>query len=286
MSDTISIISGLSGIAAQYDALICDVWGVLHDGQTARAPAVEALRRFRESHGPVVLLTNAPRPVADVKAQFQRFGVPEDCYDAIMTSGVAARTDLERRARGARLPMLHLGPDRDRGVFEGLDVECVAAASAEVVLCTGLYHDDHEAPEDYRELLSQLHSRGLSMLCANPDIVVQRGEKLVYCAGAIARAYEEIGGHVVYYGKPHRPIYETTLATAKAISGRAVARPLAVGDGLATDILGANRMGIDALFIADGVHGEEIGAMTPESLGAVFAKAGVCAAAAMSALVW
>lgn len=286
MSHPPLILPGLSEIAARYDALICDVWGVLHNGQTAHRPAVEALRRFRADRGPVVLLSNAPRPEKDLREQLGRFGVPEDCYDAIMTSGMAARADLERRAHGGRLAMLHLGPARDRGVFEGLPVDCVDTDKAKVVLCTGLYDDDHETPEDYRELLDQFRSRGLTMLCANPDIVVQRGEALIFCAGAIARAFQKIGGEVVYYGKPHRPIYEATLALAARAAGRAIARPLAIGDGLATDIAGANAFGMDALFIADGVHGEEIGQLTPENLGTLFAKGGVTAMAAMPALMW
>lgn len=286
MSSLPSVLPGLSEIAARYDALICDVWGVLHNGRAARAPAVEALRRFRADHGPVVLLSNAPRPEKDLKEQFVRLGVPEDCYDGIMTSGMAARADLERRARGARLAMLHLGPARDRGVFEGLAVDCVDTNAAKVVLCTGLYDDTRETPEDYRELLDRFRARGLVMLCANPDIVVQRGDTLIYCAGAVARAYEKIGGEVVYYGKPHRPIYEATLRLAEAVAGRPLARPLALGDGLGTDIAGANHMGLDALFIADGVHGEEIGELTPENLGRLCAEAGVTVMAAMPALMW
>ena len=281
-----SILAGLSEIAPDYDALICDVWGVLHNGQQARAPAVDALQRFRKTRGPVVLLSNAPRPISAVIEQFTRFGVPPDSYDAIVTSGAAAREDLKRRAESARLPMLHLGPERDRGVFEGLPIDCVDAAHAKVVLCTGLYDDDHETPDDYRQTLADLKARGLVMLCANPDIVVQRGTTLLYCAGAIARLYEDMGGEVVYYGKPHLPVYEMSLAKARAAAGRDIAKPLAIGDGLATDIKGANRAGMDALFIADGVHGEELGAVTAENLARIFAKAGVSARAAMQALVW
>ena len=286
MANHPQILPGLSKIAARYDALICDVWGVLHDGRAARPDAVEALRRFRAGACPVVLLSNAPRPRADVEAQFAHFGVPDDCYDDIMTSGMAARSDLEHRSRQGRLKMLHLGPARDHGVFEGLPIDCVGADEAQVVLCTGLYDDDTETPEDYRELLADLGRRDLTMLCANPDIVVQRGRQLVYCAGAIAKLYEESGGQVVYYGKPHRPIYEVALARASEIAGRPISHPLAIGDGLGTDIAGANAMGIDALFIADGVHGEDIGEMTPERLEVLFAGAGVTAIAASRALMW
>lgn len=291
MAENPPILRGLSGIASHYDALICDVWGVLHNGATARPPAVEALRAFRAGRGPVILLSNAPRPAGDLLAQFARYGVPADCYDAIMTSGMAAREDLARRAvaysaKGTRLPMLHLGPERDRGVFVGLAVACVEADAAEIVLCTGLYDDETETPDDYRDLLRGLKARGLTLLCANPDLRVQRGESLIYCAGAIAAAYEAIGGDVLYYGKPHPPIYAATLELAARIAGRPPARPLAVGDGLHTDIAGANAVGIDALFIADGVHGEEIGAVTAANIARLFARAGARAVGAMPALVW
>jgi HAD superfamily hydrolase (TIGR01459 family) len=281
-----SIIPGLSAIAPDYDALICDVWGVLHNGREARAPAVDALQRFRKTRGPVVLLSNAPRPVSAVIEQFAHFGVPPDCYDAIVTSGAAAHEDLKRRSENARLAILHIGPERDRGVFEGLPIDCVDAAHAQIALCTGLHDDNRESPDDYRETLGELLRRNLTMLCANPDIVVQRGTTLLYCAGAIARVYEDIGGRVVYYGKPHLPVYEMSLAKARAAAGREIAHLLAIGDGLGTDIEGANRAGMDALFIADGVHGEELGAVTAENLARLFAKAGVSAGAAMQVLVW
>jgi HAD superfamily hydrolase (TIGR01459 family) len=275
------ILSGLREIADRYDALVCDVWGVVHDGLRAHAPCCEALRRFRAGNGPVVLLSNAPRPVRDVKLQFARLGVPHDCYDAIMTSGVAAREGLAERARSRELAMFHLGPDRDRGIFEGLPVACTDVACASVVLCTGLFDDTVETPGHYKALLSQIRGRDLTMLCANPDIVVQRGGKLVYCAGALANEYELLGGNVVYYGKPHRPIYDLTLASAKGAR-----KPLAIGDGLHTDIKGANGAGIDALFIADGIHGEEIEPFTPEHLQSLFARAGVRVCGSMRTLVW
>jgi HAD superfamily hydrolase (TIGR01459 family) len=281
-----AIITGLSAIAPDYDAAVCDVWGVLHNGKHARAAAVDALQRFRKNHGPVVLLSNAPRPVSAVIQQFASLGVPPDCYDAIVTSGAATHDALAARAGKQRLALLHIGPERDRGVFEGLPIDCVDGARASLVLCTGLADDDNETPGDYRVTLAELRARNLVMLCANPDIVVQRGVSLVYCAGAIARVYEEMGGEVIYYGKPYLPVYEMTLARARQAAGREIARPLAIGDGLSTDILGANRAGLDALFIADGVHGEELGAVTAENLARLFAKAGVSARAAMPALVW
>lgn len=285
MSD-IQILSGLHDIASDYDSLICDVWGVLHNGREPFLAAAEALRRFRDERGPVVLLSNAPRLVATLLKQFAQIGVPTDCFDAIVTSGVAARAELSARARGGPLSMLHLGPERDRDVFEGLNVESVAAEAAQVVLCTGLFDDDHETPDDYAERLSALKARRLTMLCANPDIVVQRGGQLVYCAGALAREYQKIGGEVLYFGKPYPAIYDLTLDTMRKVTGRTLTRPLAVGDGMATDLAGANGMGFDALFIAHGIHAAELGEMTTESLAQLFEKTGVRARAAMRELVW
>ena len=275
------LLTGLSEIAANNDTLICDVWGVLHNGATVHAPAIAALKKFRDKHGRVVLLSNAPRPAGDLEEQFAGFGVPLDCYDTIVTSGGAAREDLARRSALGGLAMLHIGPERSRGVFNGLDITLTDAAQAEIVLCTGPYDDDIETPADYVDRLADLKARGLTMLCANPDLVVQRGGKLVYCAGALALAYEKIGGKVIYYGKPHLPIY----AHVRAVAGGAP-RPLAIGDGMNTDIKGANAAGIDALFIADGIHGEDIKEFTQAHLGDLFAGAGVHAAAAMRALVW
>ncbi|MGZ5940284.1 MAG: TIGR01459 family HAD-type hydrolase [Rhizomicrobium sp.] len=275
------LLAHFSEIAPDYDALICDIWGVLHNGATAFTAACDALRQFRHKQGRVILLTNAPRPAKDLEEQFRRFGVPLDCFDAIVTSGAAARDDLARRSAGSKLAMLHLGPVRDRNVFEGLNIEVTDIAHAKVVLCTGPYNDESETPDDYTDMLGEMRARGLTMLCANPDLVVQRGGRLVYCAGALAQAYEKIGGAVVYYGKPHRPIYEVVMTTLDGAK-----RPLAIGDGLNTDIKGANGMGLDALFIADGIHGEDVAEFTGRHMAELFASAGVHARAAMRALVW
>ncbi|HEY2447058.1 MAG TPA: TIGR01459 family HAD-type hydrolase [Rhizomicrobium sp.] len=279
-----AIYSGLGEIAESYDVILCDVWGVLHDGRSAHSRAIEALQRFRGLRGPVILLSNAPRPAKDLRAQFERLAVPEDCYDAILTSGMLAREDLACRSAARELKILHLGPERDRGIFESLPVVCVEAGQAELVLCTGLFDDDHETPDDYRDVLRDAEGRGLEFLCANPDILVQRGGALVYCAGALARLYETLGGRSVYYGKPYAPIY----AAALEIAGKKHKRPqcLAIGDGLETDIRGANAAGIDAVFIADGVHGENIPEVTSGIIASLCAEAGVTARGAMRALVW
>jgi HAD superfamily hydrolase (TIGR01459 family) len=279
------ILSGLGEIADGYGALFCDVWGVVHDGRSARAQAIEALIRFRLKRGPVVLLSNAPRPAEDVQKQFARLGVPEECYDVILTSGVLAREHLALRAANDGLKVFHIGPERDRGIFAGLPVACAEAGEAETVLCTGLFDDDTETPDAYRGILADLQRRGLMFLCANPDIVVKRGDQLVYCAGALARLYEELGGACVYFGKPHPPIYEAALRHVRKLAGRSP-RVLVVGDGLETDVRGANAAGLDAVFIADGIHGEDIWEMTPEVLAGLFAQAGVAAEGAMRALVW
>jgi len=281
MNHSPELINGLREIAPGYDALVCDVWGVLHNGSLANREACAALKTFRDTRGPVVLLTNAPRPVRDVEEMFRKFGVPLDCYDAIVTSGVATREDLEARTKAARLQMLHLGPERDRGIFEGLDIQTTDVEHADIVLCSGLYDDDTETPSDYTDLLARVRLRSLTMICANPDWVVQRGGKLIYCAGALANEYEKIGGAVVYYGKPKTAIYNNVRAAL-----RGAQKPLAIGDGMHTDIKGANAAGLDALFIADGIHGEDVADMTPGHLGKLFADAGVHARAAMRTLVW
>lgn len=284
----IPIVSGLSEIAARYDALICDVWGVMHNGYRSYAPAIDALYKFRAECGPVVLLTNAPRPAIDVESMLKRVGAPLDCYDAIVSSGAAAREDVERRlqALGRTLKVYHLGPDRDGGVLGGLDIERVDVPEAEIVLCTGLYDDTKETADDYAELFARIKARDLTMLCANPDIVVQRGEDLIWCAGALAQAYEKLGGEVIYYGKPHRPIYNICLAKAAEAAGRDICRPLAVGDGADTDIKGANLAGIDALFVAQGIHASQLGPLTAEGLAQLFVVPEAHPIAAIPELVW
>jgi len=274
----LQLLEHLADIAPSYDALVCDVWGVLHNGHSAFAPACAALKTFREKYGRVILLSNAPRPPSDLEVQFERFGVPLDCYDTIVTSGGATREELAHR-RGASI--LHLGPERDLGLFAGLAIELTDLAHADAVVCTGFYDDETEGPDDYKDLLTAMKARDLSLICANPDLVVQRGGRLIPCAGALAKAYEALGGKVLYYGKPHRPIYDHV----RAASGGA-RRFLAIGDGLATDIKGANAAGIDAVFIADGIHGEDVAEFTVPHLEALFAKTGAQAVAAMRALVW
>ena len=275
------LISGLSEIASGHDALICDVWGVVHDGHRHHPAAADALYRFKEKHGPVVLLTNAPRVPAEVAIQCSSYGLPADCYDAIVSSGGAAREELARRSAAGTLPLYYIGPDRDLPMIEGLDVRRTGIAEAQIALVIGLRDDMAETPADYGDELAAMKARGLTMLCANPDLVVHRGTRLLYCAGSLAKAYEALGGAVIYYGKPHLPVYAAALKAAGNPK-----RPLAVGDGLLTDIKGANAAGLDVLFIADGVHGEEIAPYTDEHLAALFARFGAAAGSATRKLAW
>jgi HAD superfamily hydrolase (TIGR01459 family) len=216
------------------------------------------MARFRAERGPVLLLSNAPRPGASVVEMLDRLAVPREAYDGILTSGDATRAEMARRPGQA---FHFLGPDRDREVWAGLDVRETDIAGADFVLCTGLFDDEREGPEDYAGRFAAMRRRDLPMICANPDIKVSRGAKLIWCAGALATAYEAMGGAVVYFGKPHPPIYSLALERLAGLAGRAVdpARILAVGDGLKTDILGANRAGIDALLVTSGIHWEQFG---------------------------
>ena len=276
------LIAGLGEIAHDHDALICDIWGVVHDGQAPFPEAAEALRRFRRSHGKVILLSNAPRPPGSVEEQFRRIGVATDFYDAIVTSGGAAREDLAARAgRDPSLALYYIGPEQDTGLLSGLDIARTGIDKADVALCVGLADDLTETPDDYSDILAAMRAKNLTMLCANPDLKVYRGSQLCWCAGALAQAYEAIGGPVTYYGKPYPAVYASALKAAGQPS-----RALAIGDALITDLKGAKAAGLAALFIADGLHGEEIEPYTPEHLGEMFDAAHVEAKAAMRALKW
>jgi len=254
-------IPGLGALKGRYDALLCDIWGVLHDGKRALTPAVAALRAFRAS-GPVVLITNAPRPRADVASLLDKMGAPRDCYDIIVTSGdVTIALIAERIGQSVH----HLGPERDLGLFAeaermaGRAPRLSAMESADYVLCTGLIDDAKETPANYAERLAAMAKRKLPMVCANPDILIHRGREIVYCAGALARDYETLGGEVLWIGKPHRPIYQAAFAAASALRpGLERRRVLAVGDGIATDVQGAEDFGLDVLFIAGGIHRDDV----------------------------
>jgi HAD superfamily hydrolase (TIGR01459 family) len=246
-------VAGLSQLEGK-DVLFCDVWGVIHNGVAHDPAACAALTRFRQGGGTVVLVSNAPRPNSDIFPQFQRLGVPDSAFDAIVTSGDVTRTLIAARAGQ---PVYFIGPDRDLTLFEGLDAPHAAVGEAAYCVCTGLEDDETESAADYADRLREMAVRGLMMICANPDLVVERGTRLVPCGGAIGAAYEDIGGRVVYPGKPWRPIYETAMAIAVEQRGAPVtlSRCLAIGDAIRTDVAGAVQFGIDVLMVLSGIHG-------------------------------
>jgi HAD superfamily hydrolase (TIGR01459 family) len=283
------LIEHFGPLARDYDVLFCDVWGVVHNGVVAFADACTALMRFRERGGTAILLTNAPRPDAAVQRILDRFAVPHQAYDAIISSGDVTRGIVANRI-GQRV--FHLGPERDLPIFGGLDVRFAPLEAADYVVCSGLFDDTVETPDSYRDMLASMRARALFMVCANPDVVVERGEKLVYCAGALADAYAALGGEVLYCGKPHAPIYEAALVKAAALRGGAVLplhRVLAVGDSVRTDLVGAAAFGLECLFVTSGLHAEHYGSReTPDldALNEIFAAANVRPKAVIRGLVW
>jgi HAD superfamily hydrolase (TIGR01459 family) len=251
------MIGSLEDISGLYAALLCDVWGVLHNGESSFAPAAAALQAARARGLAVVLITNAPRPSDCIIEQIAGLGVPESAWDRIVTSGDVTRALI---AEGPR-KVFHLGQDRDTTLYDGLDVELVEEFEASAVVCTGLVDDDNETPDDYADMLRRMRARNLPFICANPDIVVERGDRLLWCAGALARDYAQLGGRTLIAGKPHRPIYAAALKAAGEVLGRDVARSeaLAIGDGMLTDIKGAVDNGVDALYISGGIHSRDYG---------------------------
>jgi HAD superfamily hydrolase (TIGR01459 family) len=277
-----------SALAPGYDAVLSDVWGVIHNGVAAFPEACDALIRFRAGGGSVVLITNAPRPGVVVTRLLDRLGVPRGAYDGIVSSGDVTRAIIAGRP-GKQL--FHIGPPRDLPIFEGLDVRFVGLETADYAVCTGLTDDETETPETYRALLDALRARDLFMVCANPDVVVERGDKLVYCAGAIADLYGELGGQVLYAGKPHRPIYSQALANVAAVRGAKpeLTRVLAIGDSVRTDLKGAAAFGVDCLFVTAGIHAQELGARgdpDPAAMSKIFASANVVPKAVTRRLAW
>jgi HAD superfamily hydrolase (TIGR01459 family) len=251
MTDMVHLAS-LDGLMDRYDVLLCDVWGVLHNGVDSFVAASKALARAKAAGLTVILITNAPRRFDSVATQIHGLGVPENAYDRIVTSGDVTRELI----RNAPRKVFHLGPERDETLYDGLDVELVEEREADVVVCTGYFDDETETPADYAEMLTRFRSRDLPFICANPDIVVERGDRLIWCAGALARDYGQLGGRTLIAGKPHRPIYEASIAAAEEVRGQPVdlGRVIAIGDGMLTDVKGADLFGIDVLYISGGIH--------------------------------
>lgn len=264
----------LEAIVGRYDAVFCDVWGVIHNGVHAFSEAVAALKRARQLNKAVILITNSPRPHQGVSVQLAGFNIGSDVYDGIVTSGDATRYLIKEAPR----KIFHIGPERDYPLFEGLEIELVEEFDAACVVCTGLFDDETETPDDYREILLRLRSRNLPFICANPDIVVRHGNKELWCAGALARIYEQLGGRTMIAGKPHRPIYDLAMKNLVGKKGQvAHNRILAIGDGILTDIKGGQQYGVDTLFILGGIHQNEYaknGVVDPQKLSEFLDKYG------------
>lgn len=249
----IPVLSSIAPFAETSELWFVDIWGVMHNGVRPFASSVAACEAFRKRGGTALLVTNSPRPRESVAKQLDGLGVSRDAYDSIVSSGDVSRSLIEV---WAGQPILHIGPARDLPIFAGLSAQPGASADdAVVAVCTGLYDDETETPDNYSGLLEKLRARDVPMICANPDMKVERGGRIIYCAGAIAAAYAALGGFVSYAGKPYRPIYELALKMGSAIRGRAVVKDhvLAIGDGVATDIAGASGFGIRSVFIASGI---------------------------------
>jgi HAD superfamily hydrolase (TIGR01459 family) len=283
-----SLTERLSALAGDYDVMLSDVWGVIHNGVAATAPACDALIRFREQGGTVILITNAPRPGEVVTRFLDKLSVPRDAYDGIVSSGDVTRSVMAARPDKA---VFHIGPERDLPIFDGLGLRFVPLEQADYVVCTGLRNDEVETPESYRAELGELRRRKMFMLCGNPDLVVERGDRLIYCAGAVADLYKSLGGEVLYAGKPYRPIYDLALQRTASLRGNSppLQRVLAIGDSIRTDLKGATDFGIDCLFVTAGIHAEELGERHDPNLAAlnrIFADAGIAPKAVTRRLAW
>ena len=283
MPAAIPILSSIAELAAASDAWIVDIWGVMHNGARAYPGAAQACAQFRARGGTVVLLSNAPRPFSAVVPHMTALGVPSDAYDAGVTSGDVTR-DMLAAWLGRRV--LHVGPPRDHALFTDLGIRLAPAPEAEVVLCSGLHDDERETPADYSALLDGLAARSVPMICANPDIVVERGDKLLYCAGALAESYAAKGGVVSYAGKPHLPVYERVLAEIARLAGRPVekSRVLCIGDGIETDLAGAHAAGLASVFVASPIFAPD--GLSPATLEGLFTGRPFAPVAAMPALAW
>jgi HAD superfamily hydrolase (TIGR01459 family) len=288
MTSPLPTISGLSDLSGRYDAVLSDVWGVIHNGVSAFPEAVEALRAFRRAGGRAVLITNAPRPSAPIVAMLDRLGVPRDAYDAIVSSGDSTRAMIEKY-RGKAIH--HVGPPtEDDALYEGLDLRRTGAEEAEVVVVTDLDTDD-DTPEMYRERAKLWLSRKLPMICANPDRVVEHGDKIIYCGGALGDLYSAMGGMVHMAGKPYPPIYEQAFALAEKAAGGTLdkSRVLAIGDSVRTDAAGAAQFNIDLLFITGSIHAAELDAFgkpDPQAIADLIAPSRARVAGYLPRLAW
>ena len=253
---SLRFVERLSDLVDGVEVILSDIWGVVHNGLESFPEACEALHTYRQRGGTVILITNAPRPADSVQRQLRKLGVADETYDAIVSSGDLTRNFV---ADHPGKKMFWIGPDRDSSIHRGLDAVMAPLEQADYIVCTGLFDDETESAEDYRAMMLQAREHKLPLICANPDIVVERGDRLIYCAGAIAELYRELGGEAIFYGKPHRPIYERAMALAAERRGQPTSldRVLEIGDSVRTDLTGALGFGIDCLFLTRGIHSEE-----------------------------
>jgi HAD superfamily hydrolase (TIGR01450 family) len=247
-------IDSFAEITSQYDAVFCDVWGVLHNGVSPFPKAAAALEAARNAGLTVVLITNSPRIAPLVVDQLRQIGIQDEAYDRIVTSGDVTRGLI---AEGPKKVFL-LGPDRDVAIIEGIGVERVEADDADCVVCTGFFDDEKDTPEDYTDMLKAFQARDVPLICANPDLIVERGHRMIPCAGAMAAYYQQLGGQTRIAGKPHKPIYDAVVSVAREVRGEFPnSRILAIGDGMPTDVRGALDYGLDLLYISGGIHAAE-----------------------------
>ncbi|ODT83107.1 MAG: hypothetical protein ABS76_04035 [Pelagibacterium sp. SCN 64-44] len=288
MTSPLPIISGLSDLAGRYDAVLSDVWGVVHNGVAGFPSAVEALREYRRAGGKVVFITNAPRPSAPIIEMLDALGVTRDAYDSIVSSGDATRAMIAKY-RGKAIH--HVGPPTaDDMLYEGLDLRRTGPEEAEAVVVTDLDTDD-DTPEMYRQRAELWLARRLPMICANPDRVVEHGDKIIYCGGALGDLYAAMGGMVLMAGKPYQPIYEEAYRLAEEAVGRPLdkARVLAIGDSVRTDATGAAQFGVDLLFVTGSIHAAELDAFgkpDPQAIADLLAPSRARVAGFLPRLAW
>jgi HAD superfamily hydrolase (TIGR01459 family) len=279
------LLAKIAPVIGKYQLCLCDIWGVVHNGVAPFAEACAALAAMRAGGVTVVLVSNAPRPRSEIAVQLGRLGVPGEAFDAIVTSGDVARDLIAQRAGE---PVYHLGPPRDLPLLAGLDAPRTGPQDAHYVLCTGLFDDEAETPETYADQLADFAKRGLTLICANPDLVVDRGGRIVPCAGSLALAYEKLGGEAIYAGKPHAPIYELAIRLGQELRGEPVEKEhiLAIGDAIRTDIAGAARFGLDSLMCVAGIHAAEMAGLSEAELDSWFEQQTHRPNYAMAHLAW
>jgi len=281
-------LAGLGEIAARYDAILSDVWGVVHNGIAAHPTAVQALVNYRQQGGRVVFITNAPRPSPDIIPLLDRLGVVREAYDDIVSSGDSTRALLEPY-RGKAVH--YVGPVGDNdGLFTGLDIRLTGPEEASAIVVTDLDTDD-DTPDMYNDRITGWLARKLPLIAANPDRVVEHGDRLIYCGGALADLYEARGGQIIMAGKPYRPIYTRALALAEKAAGRTIdrAKILAIGDSVRTDAIGAAGAGLDLLFVTGSIHAAELDAFgnpDPAAIEALVGPSGATVAGFMPKLAW